>query len=52
MEFYNPTGTDLDLGGYFLSDNVNNVDKFEIPAGTTVPGGDYLVVMCSGKGNC
>ena len=50
VEFYNPTGTDLDLGGYFLSDNVNNVDKFEIPAGTTVPGGGYLVVMCSGEG--
>ena len=50
VEFYNPTGTDLDLGGYFLSDNLNNVDKFEIPAGTTVPGGGYLVVMCSGEG--
>ena len=50
VEFYNPTGTDVDLGGHFLSDNLNNVDKFEIPAGTTVPGGGYLLVICSGEG--
>ena len=50
VEFYNPTGADVDLGGYFLSDNLANVDKFEIPAGTVVPAGGYLVVMCSAEG--
>ena len=50
VEFYNPTGADIDLGGYFLSDNLANVDKFEIPAGTVVPAGGYLVVMCSAEG--
>ena len=50
VEFYNPTGTDVDLGGYFLTDNPNNLDKFEIPAGTTVPAGGHLLVMCSGEG--
>ena len=48
VEFYNPTGADVDLGG-FLSDNLNNLDKFEIPAGTTVPRG-HLIVICSGEG--
>ena len=50
VEFFNPTGADVDLGGYFLSDNLGNVDKFEIPAGTVVPAGGYLVVMCSAEG--
>ena len=50
VEFYNPGATAADLGGYFLSDNVNNVDKFEIPGGTLVPAGGHLLVMCSGEG--
>ena len=50
VEFYNPTGTDVDLGGYFLTDNPLNLDKFEIPAGTMVPAGGHLLVMCSGEG--
>jgi len=50
VEFYNPSGTDVDLGGYFLSDNPANPDKFEIPAGTEVPAGGYLMVMCSAEG--
>ena len=50
VEFYNPTGADVDLGGYFLTDNPANLDKFEIPAGTMVPAGGHLLVMCSGEG--
>ena len=50
VEFYNPSGTDVDLGGHFLSDNPANLDKFEIPAGTVVPAGGYLMVMCSAEG--
>ena len=50
VEFYNPSGTNVDLGGYFLSDNPANPDKFEIPAGTEVPAGGYLMVMCSAEG--
>lgn len=50
IEFYNPGATDFDLGGYFLSDAIGNPEKFEIPAGTTVPAGGYLLVICSGEG--
>ncbi|MEY3010959.1 MAG: hypothetical protein RLZZ314_1601 [Bacteroidota bacterium] len=50
VEFFNPGGTAVDLGGYFLSDSPNNPDKFEIPTGTMVPAGGYLLVMCSGEG--
>jgi len=50
VEFYNPTGADVDLGGYFLTDVPTNLDKFEIPAGTVVPAGGHLLVLCSGEG--
>lgn len=50
IEFYNPGVAPFDIGGYFLSDNPANPDKFEIPAGTFVPAGGYLLVMCSGEG--
>ena len=50
VEFFNPTAADVDLGGYFLSDNPGNVDKFEIPNGTVVPAGGHLLVICSGEG--
>lgn len=50
IEFYNSGAADVDLGGYFLSDQPSNPDKFEIPAGTNVPAGGFLMVMCSGEG--
>jgi hypothetical protein len=50
VEFYNAGPTDADLGGYFLSDNPDNTDMFEIPAGTIVPAGGYLLVICSNEG--
>ena len=50
VEFYNPTAAPIDLGGYFLSDVPTNLDKFEIPAGTVVPAGGHLLVLCSGEG--
>ncbi len=50
IEFFNTGGTAVDLGGYFLSDNPDNPDKFEIPAGTFVPAGGFLLVVCSGEG--
>ena len=39
IEFYNSGAADVDLGGYFLSDQPSNPDKLEIPAGTNVPAG-------------
>ena len=33
IELHNPTGTSIDIGGWFLSDSGNNLLKFEIPCG-------------------
>ena len=50
VEFYNEGNVAADISGYFLSDNVDNVDMSELPAGTVVPAGGYLLVICSGEG--
>ena len=50
IEFFNAGPTEVDLEGYFLSDNPNNPDMFEIPAGTMIPAGGYLLVICSNEG--
>jgi hypothetical protein len=44
IELFNPTGADVDLGGWFLSDSEKNLKKYQIPEGTVLQNGDYLVL--------
>ena len=48
IEIYNPNSTALDLGGYFLTDDPNQLNKWQIPAGQPLGGNGYLVVFASG----
>ena len=43
IELFNPTDEAVDLSGWFLSDSARNFLKFEIPAGTLLAPGDYIV---------
>ena len=43
IELYNPTGIDVPIGGWWLSDSNADFLKFQIPAGTVVPAGGYVV---------
>jgi hypothetical protein len=43
VELYNPAGTNVDIGGWFLSDDFNTPKKYRIPDGTTIAAGGYLV---------
>jgi hypothetical protein len=43
IELYNTTGQTLDIGGWFLSDDADDLTKYRIKAGTTIPAGGYLV---------
>ncbi|MFT5523507.1 MAG: hypothetical protein ACI9HK_001454 [Pirellulaceae bacterium] len=43
IELHNTTGEDINIGGWLLSDNLLNLDKFIVPANTLVPGNGYLV---------
>jgi gliding motility-associated-like protein len=50
FEIYNPSGADIDLNGYYLSDDITEPTKFEITASVTVPAGGYRVVYASDRG--
>ena len=44
VEIYNPTASAVSIGGWWLSDDRFNPKKFQIPGGTTVPAGGYVVL--------
>ena len=48
IEIYNPTGADIDLAGYHLTDDPTNLTKWTFPA-TLLQAGRYLVVFASDK---
>ncbi len=43
IELHNPSAAAVDIGGWFLSDSGANLQKFQIPAGTVLGPGDYVV---------
>ena len=49
IELYNPTGTLVDLSGWYLSDNPANPDKWKMPAGSVIPPNGYLLLWADGK---
>ena len=44
IELYNPTDKDIDVGGWFLTDDFDEPKKYPIVSGSKVPAGGYLVV--------
>lgn len=51
VELYNPGASAFNVGGYWLSDNSADPQKWSFPAGTNVPAGGYLIVLLSGTGD-
>lgn len=49
IELYNTSGSSVNIGGYFLSDNENRPEKWMIPSGTVIPANDYIVFWCDGR---
>ena len=43
IELYNQSGHDVDLTGWYLSDDGDNLRKYAISKGTILPAGGYLV---------
>ena len=43
IELYNTTAAAIDIGGWFLSDDANDLTKYKIAAGTSIAGGGYKV---------
>ena len=44
IELHNRSNVAVDAGGYCLTDNPNNLRKWSLPLGTSVPAGGYLVI--------
>lgn len=43
IELRNTTNQAINIGGWFLSDDVDNPTKYQIAAGTSIPAGGYIV---------
>ncbi|HWN97099.1 MAG TPA: lamin tail domain-containing protein, partial [Methylomirabilota bacterium] len=43
IELYNPGANAADISGWWLTDDFNNPKKFQIPGGTIVPPGGYVL---------
>jgi hypothetical protein len=43
IELHNPTAADVNIGGWFLTDDGKNPMKYRIPDDTIIDAGDYLV---------
>ncbi|MFC1758462.1 lamin tail domain-containing protein, partial [Planctomycetota bacterium] len=49
IEIHNPGDAAVDLGGLSLTDDGDNRNKWQFPAGTPIPPNGYLVVFASGE---
>lgn len=50
IELYNKSDEIFDLSGWFLSDNPENLDKYEFPEGTTIGARGFLIVWADEDG--
>jgi hypothetical protein len=49
IEIYNPTGATVSLDGWHLTDNKNNLAKWQFPDGNQLDPGEFMIVFASGK---
>ncbi len=48
IELYNPDTTDVDISGYYLTDNRSNILKWQIPVNTILPAKKHLLLWADG----
>ncbi|MDP8240653.1 MAG: lamin tail domain-containing protein [Candidatus Hatepunaea meridiana] len=48
IELFNPTEESVEIGGFFLTDNLDNPVKWRIPPGTVIASGGYLLFWADG----
>ncbi|HIL70740.1 MAG TPA: hypothetical protein EYG38_12930 [Verrucomicrobia bacterium] len=44
VELHNLSGESVSIGGWYLSDDLNDLTKYRIPDGTVIPAGGYHVI--------
>ena len=50
IEIYNTGDTQLDMGGWYVTDALDTPDKYQLPADTKVEPHGFLVIICDGTG--
>ena len=48
IELYNTGDNAIDVSGWYASDDLTDLQKWQLPAGTTIPGHGYLILFCDG----
>jgi len=48
IELFNPQQSSLFIGGYYLTDDLNIPDKWQIPPGTEISANGYLIILADG----
>ncbi len=49
LEIFNPSAERIDLSHWFLTDDLNNPGKWQIPEGTQIDAGRYLIFWADGN---
>jgi hypothetical protein len=49
VEIYNSTANPIDINGYFITDKVSNLTKWQVPASFIIPANDVGIIFCSGR---
>ena len=49
VELYNRGNDEININGYYFSDDTENAKKYAFTEDITVPAGGYLVIFCSGN---
>ena len=50
IELYNKSNQEVNISGWYLTDNIDNLDKYRIPDGTIMPPLSYLIVWADEDG--
>ena len=48
IEIYNDGTSPVNVSGMYLTDDYNNPTKWQFPASTTIPAGDYILIWADG----
>ncbi|HYG20676.1 MAG TPA: lamin tail domain-containing protein, partial [Ohtaekwangia sp.] len=51
VELYNAGNANVNIGGYYLSDDITVKNKWRIPNGTTVPAKGFMLIWCDDMNN-
>jgi len=49
IELYNAGPSDVNIGGYWLTDNFNNKQKWQIPAGTSINSHGFIIIWADSR---